>query len=324
MFKIDKKDLEILYQLDINSRQSLRLIGDKVRLKKNVVQYRIEKLLKLGIIKNFYTSINFYKLGFINLGIDVSYQYYTPYIEREIIQHFMESNYSWFIANVQGNIDLIVLFSIRNMNQFFSFWKMTLKKFRYNIKNANISFFTRTHFLPYSYLLEKIDILNRKKYEIIDGGEQIIIDEKDFKILQRISQNSRASLIDIAKEFDVTSSMIANRLKKLEKIGIINGYRINIDYSKLGLQLLNVKYTLKNYEKLPRIIEYVKNNSNLISVSEVIGNWDLSLNYHIRNYNSLHQIINDILERFSNDIKDRMTFSYPEIYKYKYIPNLKI
>ena len=74
MIKADKKDRDILYQLDLNSRQSLKSIGDKVHLKKNVVQYRIEKLVKSGIIKNFYTSINFHKLGFVNLGIHIKYQ----------------------------------------------------------------------------------------------------------------------------------------------------------------------------------------------------------------------------------------------------------
>ena len=98
MLKIDKKDMEILYQLDINSRQSLKSIGIKVYLKKNVVQYRIEKLIKNGVIKNFYTSINFHKLGYINIGVDINFQYYTPKIEKEIIEYFSSSDYSWFIV----------------------------------------------------------------------------------------------------------------------------------------------------------------------------------------------------------------------------------
>ena len=125
MVKFDLKDRKLLYQLDLNSRLSLRSIGRKVGLSKNVAQYRINRLLKKGVIKNFYTSIDFYKLGFINLGIYINYQYYTPAIEQDIIQYFIFSKYSWFIANVQGKYDLIVLFKVRNMNQFFNFWKRT-------------------------------------------------------------------------------------------------------------------------------------------------------------------------------------------------------
>ena len=324
MIKVDKKDRDILYQLDLNSRQSLRSIGDKVHLKKNVVQYRIEKLVKSGIIKNFYTSINFHKLGFINLGIHIKYQYNTPEIEKDIIQYFINSQYSWFIANVQGNFDLLVLFSVKNMNQFFTFWKNTMIKFRYYIEKANISFFTKTHYLPSSYLNENYDNINRMKYEIIDGGDQIIIDKYDFNILKQISLNSRKPITEVAKDLNVSSAMIVNRLKKLVKNKVINGYRINLDYSKLGLQLFNVKYSLKNYEKSRIIINYAKANPHLISASEVIGDWDLSLIYYIQDYSNLHEIINDILNHFSNSIKNRMTFSYPNIYKMNYIPNLKI
>ena len=167
---IDVKDRKILYQLDLNSRQSLKTIGSNVRLTKNVVQYRIDRLVKDGIIKNFYTSIDFYKLGYINLGIYVNYQYYTPEIEKDIIQYFVNSEHAWFIANIQGKFDLIVLFSVSNMNQFFSFWKNTLTKYRFYFQSALITFFTRTHNLPISYLLEEQDMTQRFQHELIDRG----------------------------------------------------------------------------------------------------------------------------------------------------------
>jgi Lrp/AsnC family leucine-responsive transcriptional regulator len=324
MVKIDKKDLEILYQLDINSRQSLKSIGSKVYLKKNVVQYRIEKLIKNGVIKNFYTSINFHKLGYINIGIDINYQYYTPKIEEEIIQYFKLSDYSWFISNVQGYYDLLVLFSVKNMTQFFNFWRKTLIKYRYYFQDANILFFTRTRYFPASYLLDKFNYLDREKHEIVDGGIQTEIDDIDYNILRQIALDSRKLLSDIGKELNISSTTVVKRLKKLKNSGIINSYRVNIDYSKLGLQLFNVRYSLKNFENLNEIIDYVKRNPNLISVSEIIGRWDLSLNYYIKNYNYLHEIICDILEKYPNSFKNRLTFCYPEIYKYNYMPNLKI
>ena len=324
MFELDVKDRKILYQLDLNSRQSLNTIGSNVRLTKTVVQYRIDRLIKNGIIKNFYTSIDFYKLGYINLGIYVNYQYYTPEIEKGIIQYFVNSEHAWFIANVQGKFDLIVLFSVSNMNQFFSFWKKTLTKYRVYFQSALISFFTNTHYLPVSYLIEDHDAAERLQHELIDGGTYVDIDDTDRAILEQISLNARKPIIEIAEELKITSTTIANRIKKLEKIKVINGYRINIDYLKLGLQLFNVHFNLKNYEKIHQILSYVKRNPYLISVSEVIDSCDLSLNYHIKNFNELHVIIKDIYNKFPNDIKNHMTFSYPEIYKQNYNPKFDL
>lgn len=324
MFKIDVKDRKILYHLDLNSRQSLKTIGSKVRLSKTVVQYRIDRLVKTGIIKNFYTSIDFYKLGYINLGIYINYQYYTPEIEKEIIQYFVNSKHAWFIANIQGKFDVIVLFSVSNMNQFFSFWKKTLTKYRFYFQSALISFFTKTHYLPISYLLEEQDTTQRLEHELIDGGTKVAIDDTDRAILEHISLNSRKPIIEIAEKLKISSTTIANRIKKLENIKVINGYRINIDYLKLGLQLFNVQFNLRNYDKINHILSYVKRNPYLISASEVIDSCDLSLNYHIKNFNEIHFIIKDIYNKFPNDIKNHMTNSFPEIYKQNYNPKFDL
>ena len=324
MFEIDIKDRKILYNLDLNSRQSLNTIGSNVRLTKNVVQYRIDRLVGNGIIKNFYTAIDFYKLGYINLGIYVNYQYYTPDIEKDIIQYFVNSNHAWFIANIQGKFDLIILFSVSNMNQFFSFWKNTLNKYRFYFQSALITFFTKTHYLPVSYLLEEPSITQRLEHELVDGGTQVEIDEIDRAILECLSLNARKPIIEMAEELNTTSVTIANRIKKLEKMKVITGYRINIDYLKLGLQLFNVHFNLRNYDKIHQILSYVKRNPYLISVSEVIDHCDLSLNYHIKNFNELHVIIKDIYHKFHSDIKNHMTFSYPEIYKQNYNPTFDL
>ena len=324
MFNIDVKDRKILYQLDLNSRQSLKTIGSKVRLSKTVVQYRIDRLVKTGIIKNFYTSIDFYKLGYINLVIYINYQYYTPEIEKEIIQYFVNSKHAWFIANIQGKFDVIVLFSVSNMNQFFSFWKKTLTKYRFYFQSALISFFTKTHYLPISSLIEEHDTTQLLEHELVDGGTKVDIDDTDRAILEHISLNSRKPIIEIAEKLKISSTTIANRIKKLENIKVINGYRINIDYLKLGLQLFNVQFNLRNYDKINHILSYVKRNPYLISASEVIDSCDLSLNYHIKNFNELHFIIKDIYNKFPNDIKNHMTNSFPEIYKQNYNPKFDL
>ena len=322
MTKFDLNDYKILYYLDLNSRQSLRTLSNRVRLPKSVVQYRIKRLEEKGVIKNFYTAIDFYKLGYINIGIHICYQYYTPIIEKQIINHFKENNLTWFIANVQGKYDLIVMFTVPNINHFFSFWKETLFKFRNHFQLVEFSFYPRSYYFPKTYLLVDKQLKEDEKSIIVDGSEYTEITKMDYNILMEIALHARKPLTEIAEKYHVSSAMIANRIKGLEKKSIIKGYKINIDYAKLGLQLFNVQYNLKNYDNIHRIINYIKHQPNLISLSEVIGNCDLSLNYHIKDFNSLHSIIKDILNQFPDDIKNRISLSYPEIYKHNYIPSI--
>ena len=48
--KLDLKDRKILYQLELNCRQSNTQIGKKVGLSKDVITYRIKRMEEKGII----------------------------------------------------------------------------------------------------------------------------------------------------------------------------------------------------------------------------------------------------------------------------------
>ena len=61
---LDLKDRKILYELDINARQTDKEIAKKVGLSREAVRYRIDKLLKDGYINYFITILNSMKLGF--------------------------------------------------------------------------------------------------------------------------------------------------------------------------------------------------------------------------------------------------------------------
>jgi len=320
MDKIDLRNKRILYELDKNARQTLSQIGKNVHLPKSVVAYRIKKLEEIGIIKNFYTVINFYKLGYTNLAIYINYQYYTPEIEEEIINYFVDSTYSWWVANIQGKYDLVVLFLVKDLNDFFSFWKKTLNKYKYYFQECSIAFFTKTYSYSHSFLFEDYKRDDRKKTEIVDGGKRVNIDSKDLQILHLIALDARLPLTKIAEKLNSSATMINYRIKKLIKIGVIQGFRINIDFSKLNLQQFKVHITLKNYEKMKNIINYIKFYPNLTYINEVIDHCDLGLNFYLHNFHELHPFIKDIYNKFPNDIKNHMTFTFPEIYKSNYLP----
>ena len=91
MKDIDKKDKKILYELDINSRQSLSVIGKKVGLAKSIVAYRIKRLTSMGVIRSYYTVVDLYKLGFIAPRFHFVYQYVNPDIQQEIIDYFVNN-----------------------------------------------------------------------------------------------------------------------------------------------------------------------------------------------------------------------------------------
>ena len=64
MEKLDLKDRKILYELDLDSRQSFRSIGRKVGLSKDIVATRVKKLDENGVITGYCTIVDYSKLSY--------------------------------------------------------------------------------------------------------------------------------------------------------------------------------------------------------------------------------------------------------------------
>ena len=124
MEKLDLKDRKILYQLDLDSRQSFSSIGRKVGLSKDIVTSRVKKLQEKGVIVRFNTLIDEFRLGFISLRFYLNYQYITPKIQKEIIDHFASFKYTEIVVTLEGSIDQNIFMMGKNVTEIYSFWQI--------------------------------------------------------------------------------------------------------------------------------------------------------------------------------------------------------
>ena len=288
MVKIDSKDREILYQLDLDSRQSFAKIGAKVGLSKTVVAYRVNKLIENEIIKTFYTVIDAFKLGYISFRIYLVYQYMTQEKEKEIIHYFTSQKLNWWTISAEGRFDLAVIMWVKNINDFYSFWDETLKRFRDYFLEQQFSVYIQLYTYRHSYLLDDIKKSDRTKFEIMGGGPQAQIDDLDFKILRLIAPHARMPVKEIAQQLNTTVAVINYRIKKLIKEGVIQGFRSDIDLGKLGYQFFKADIDLKDYRQRGKIINYAKINPHLVRIDKSVGISDLELEYHVLSLEQFH------------------------------------
>jgi DNA-binding Lrp family transcriptional regulator len=97
-------------------------------------------------------------------------------------------------------------------------------------------------------------------------------DEIDRKILEILDQNGRTKFTDIAKFIQKTEGTVRNRVKRLQKKGIINGFRVvtfpeNLGYEIQAVITFQLEPSYDNYiqiEHLPTKAE--KSNSRLLSL----------------------------------------------------------
>jgi DNA-binding Lrp family transcriptional regulator len=320
MVKINLKDRKILYQLDLNSRQSFSQIGKKVGLPKNVVHYRIKRLEETGIISRYFTVIDSFRLGYSSFRLYFTYQYTTSEIEKEIIDYFVKNEYTYWIASTEGRFNLVVITWVKDPADFYIFWKNTLKKYRDYFQEKIFSFYFQLLHYRNSYLLDDYEKSDREKYEIIGSGRKITIDELDFQILQTIASNARIPIIDIANELDSTVPTISYRLKKLVNLGIIQGFRVEMDISKLDYKQFKVDIDLKDYSKIDEVTKYITSNPHLYYITKSAGHSDLEPTYRVKSIYQLHEIMEDIGNTFPHVIKNYKYFYITKMHKLHYMP----
>jgi len=64
------------------------------------------------------------------------------------------------------------------------------------------------------------------------------MDEKDMKILNILMKDGRKPYTEIAKELGTSESSIRKRVRKMEGEGIIRGYHVEVEPSKIGYNVV--------------------------------------------------------------------------------------
>jgi len=320
---LDVKDKKIIYYLDLDARQSFSTLAKKVGLHKDVVTYRVHKLVEKGII-HFLTIINEHKLGMNYLRFCLSYQYTTPEIKKEIVEYFVKNKYTVAVHTSEGQCDLIVILGVKNTPAFYDIWYRIFSKYRDNFSHQIFSIYCKTIEYRYTFLLDRNEQGNDSRilFNRTDDEKFVKIDEVDMKILQLLNKNARMPTIELAEKLHTTALTITYRIKKLVQSRIILGFRVALDYSKLGYHFYTVNLEIKDFSKIKQIVKYFESNPNLVGQIMVLGQMDLEFLFFLKNIEELEDIMNGLSSRFPQVIKEYTYSGHTHTYKFQYLPDI--
>lgn len=322
--ELDLKDRKILYELDCNARQSNSQIAKKVGLSKEVVSYRIKRLVEKKVILGYYTYINTGKLGFLNFRVYLRFHNVTLEKETEIINYLTTTPSVGWAASVEGNWDLDFVHWSKSFEEFAIFWEKFLKAYRNYIENKWVSLFYKVYHFKKSYLIGKKG--HEEKPDIIQPGSEIQIDDIDFKLLQLLDANARIPTVEIATKLGLSDKAVSYRIKNLVKNGIIQGFRIQLNLPLIGYEYHKVHLTLHNIteKRFNELFNYLSHHPNIIYLNDLtVGGSDFEFEPQVKGSLEFHDLIKDIRAKFSDIIWDFETMLYFEEHKLKFFPGNK-
>ncbi|MBL7170182.1 MAG: Lrp/AsnC family transcriptional regulator [Candidatus Aenigmarchaeota archaeon] len=127
-------------------------------------------------------------------------------------------------------------------------------------------------------------------------GVKMTIDEKDLELLRELEKNCKQSLKKISKKTGMSITTVYERMKRLEKNGIIRGYQALIDYEKIGFNLPTIIELVVKRENQFEVAQKLIKFKNVSSIYGVTGSTDLMIIGKFKDRGELTGFINTLFE----------------------------
>jgi DNA-binding Lrp family transcriptional regulator len=124
--------------------------------------------------------------------------------------------------------------------------------------------------------------------------DQSLINETDLDILKILSKDGRESFRQIAQELERSPVTIKSHVDKLEKNGIIKDWGVNIDFEKLGYDIIAIIEITISKGKMLEVEEEISRNPNVYAVYDITGTYDALILARFKTRGELSKMIKQI------------------------------
>ena len=122
--------------------------------------------------------------------------------------------------------------------------------------------------------------------------KELKMDDVDHKILDLLVEDTRIPFTDIAKKLYISAGTVHIRVKKMEKIGIIKGSSLILDWKKLGYTFTAyVGLLINNSSQIKYIIEKLKKIPNITVAHVTSGRFNIYLKIRAKSTTHAKNII---------------------------------
>ena len=121
------------------------------------------------------------------------------------------------------------------------------------------------------------------------------LDAINWNILHCLQQNARQSNTEIARTVGITSPAVAERIRKMEDAGVIEGYHAKVSHIETEHQLKAI-ITLRAFMgRLKPFLEIVKNFDEVVNCYRITGNENIIMEVVLNNQKHLEKFIDQLI-----------------------------
>lgn len=97
------------------------------------------------------------------------------------------------------------------------------------------------------------------------------LDRTDWQILRELQQNARLSFAELGRMVNLSRPAVAERMRRLEEMGVIAGYRAEIDLSKLGYSITAFIRLKAQADKVELLASLIRSSPEVLECYRGLG-----------------------------------------------------
>jgi DNA-binding Lrp family transcriptional regulator len=307
---LDRLDRRILYKLDCDSRIPLSELARSVKLGRDLVSYRIERLRSIGVLNKCTALVNPYKLGFT---VYKTYLKLEAHRSRwsEFVSHLNQHSSTSWLAECYGKWDVVWCVYARTPKEVYDLQDKLFSEYRDIIIGYNVCTLVNYWRFPKKYIVgeccAKLDGWQFESPEFTFGTTPLehSLDDVECSIVKALSEDARMPYTELAKIANTSVAVVRYRIEKLEELGVIAGYRVDVNKEALGMTSFQVQVHPRELdaEQEVEFHAYCRTHPMISGYVLQLGDCKLEFTVEAKDYAQFNAVMDEIRQRFSGFIR---------------------
>lgn len=115
------------------------------------------------------------------------------------------------------------------------------------------------------------------------------------RLLTELHANPRMAMSELARRVGMSAPAVTERVQRLERLGVITGFRMDVDPAALGMPVTAIVRIRPGPGQLPKIIEAARNTPQVVECLRITGEDCFLMKIHGPSIGQLEEILDRFL-----------------------------
>jgi Lrp/AsnC family leucine-responsive transcriptional regulator len=121
------------------------------------------------------------------------------------------------------------------------------------------------------------------------------LDEVNRRLLAELHGNPRLSMAELARRVGMSAPSVTERVQRLERLGVITGFRMEVDPAALGMPVTAIVRIRPGPGQLPKIADEARNTPQVVECLRITGEDCFLMKVHGPSIGALEEILDRFL-----------------------------